>query len=195
MADGRMNRKPHLVVFAREPRIGRVKSRLGRGIGAVRATFWYRRQLAALLRRLGPPASWHCHLYITPDTARFAPHWPRGWTRRSQGSGDLGQRMRRALATAGRGPVVLIGSDIPAVRPALVRAAFRALGRAEVVVGPASDGGYWLIGVSGRRAPAPFGRVRWSSAHALDDTLAGFARGRRVARVAMLNDVDEAEDL
>ena len=60
--------------------------------------------------------------------------------------------------------------------------------------GPATDGGYWLVGYGPRRPQRPFARVRWSGEHALADTLANF-RGRRVAFLRPLDDVDTAEDL
>ena len=90
--------------------------------------------------------------------------------------------------------VVLVGSDIPGLARSDIAAAFRALGRAQAVFGPAEDGGYWLVGLGPRRPLRPFGVVRWSTAHALADTLANF-HGRRVALLRRLRDVDTAEDL
>jgi len=72
--------------------------------------------------------------------------------------------------------------------------AFRALGRANAVFGPAEDGGYWLVGLGPRRPAHPFAAVRWSSPNALEDTLANFA-GHRVCRLRTLSDVDTANDL
>jgi uncharacterized protein len=195
-----MSRREHLIVFAREPRVGAVKRRLSKGLGAVAATFWYRRQLSGLLRRLasrtgGGPATWRRHLFVTPRGARRGGIWPRGWILHAQAGGDLGERMHAALASVGTGPAVLVGSDIPDIRPRHIRAAFRALGQADVVLGPAADGGYWLIGVRGRRAPPRFGPVRWSSEHALADTIAGFSPGTKVILLETLQDVDEASDL
>ncbi|WP_198373490.1 TIGR04282 family arsenosugar biosynthesis glycosyltransferase, partial [Roseomonas rosulenta] len=109
-----------------------------------------------------------------------------------QAAGDLGARMEGAMRPH---PVaVLAGSDIPDLRPADIAAAIRALGRADAVFGPAEDGGYWLVGMGPRRPARPFAGVRWSSAHALADTLRNFA-GRRVALLRRLQDVDTAADL
>ena len=108
-----------------------------------------------------------------------------------QGGGDLGRRLRRLLATLPPGPVVVIGSDTPGITPADIASAFQALGAADAVVGPALDGGYWLIGL--RRTPRrvdPFDGVRWSTAHALADTLANL-KGRPVARLRTLEDIDD----
>ena len=184
----------HLLVFARHPRMGQVKTRLGRSLGPVTATFWYRRQLVRLLDRLGPPCPWRCHLFLTGGRPRLHPPWPDGWTLHDQGPGDLGARMHRALSTPQAGPVVLVGSDIPEITTRHVRSAFRALGRADIVLGPARDGGYWLIGISARRAPPAFGAVRWSTAHALADTMRSFGRNRRVVLLDELSDVDDAAD-
>jgi len=98
--------------------------------------------------------------------------------------------MQRLFQLLPPGPVIIVGSDIPAIGPAHIARAFRLLGRADVVLGPARDGGYWLIGM--KRIPrvlAPFASVRWSSRHALADTLVNL-EGKRVAVAAELNDVD-----
>ena len=72
-------------------------------------------------------------------------------------------------------------------------AAFRTLGSAHAAFGPAADGGYWLVAMSPRRPAHPFAAVRWSTEHALADTLANFG-GRRVALLRTLHDVDTAAD-
>jgi hypothetical protein len=177
-----------VIVFARAPRLG-VKKRLARGIGAMAALRFYRSQLAATLR-VARDARWRTVLAVTPDHARA--RWPRGIARIGQGRGDLGARMGRALARHRR--AVLVGSDIPGLSRADLAAAFRALGRADAVFGPSEDGGYWLVGYGPRRPAHPFVDVRWSSEHALSDTLANFA-GRRVALLRRLRDVDDADDL
>ena len=182
----------HLVVFAREPRLGRVKRRLAADIGAVRAWAFYRHTLAELLRRLKAPGRWQSWLAFTPDQARLpAP----GWRPLPQGPGDLGARLARVLAQLPPGPVVVVGSDAPEVGPAQIDRAFRCLGDHDWVLGPACDGGYWLIGA--RRRPAfrpPFAEVRWSGPYALSDTLANLA-GRRVGLLEELIDVDSGADL
>ena len=109
-----------------------------------------------------------------------------------QGGGDLGVRMHRAFRRFPRGRVAIIGCDIPDAGPPM-RGAFRALGNAQAAFGPAADGGYWLVALSPRRPARPFAAVRWSTEHALADTLANFA-GRRVALLRTLHDVDTAAD-
>lgn len=146
--------------------------------------------------RLGTDPRWRTYLAVTPHAALSAPCWP-AWPRiprLPQGGGDLGARMQRLFETMPPGPVVLIGSDIPAVSPAHIAAAFRALGRADAVFGPARDGGYWLVGL--KRSPgrlSPFDGVPWSTDRALAATCANLT-GHKIARVATLSDVDTADD-
>ncbi len=104
--------------------------------------------------------------------------------------------MGRLLRNLPPGPVCIIGSDIPGITRRHIARAFAALGPAEAVFGPAPDGGFWLVGMKRiARPPATLFRdVRWSSEHALSDTLATLP-GLRVAMVDELNDVDEAADL
>lgn len=180
-----------VIVFARAPRLGSVKRRLAREIGARAALRFHRATLARLLRALAADRRFKTVLAVTPD--RAAACWPCRLPRIGQGPGDLGARMGRAFRRFPR-RAVLVGSDIPDLGPADVAAAFRALGRADAAFGPALDGGYWLVAMGPRRPARPFRAVRWSTAHALADTLANF-RGRRVALLRTLRDVDTAADL
>jgi len=179
-------------VFARVPGLGTVKRRLARDIGARAALRFHRATMLALLQRLLADQRFRTVLAVTPDRARF--HLPVRVARVGQGGGDLGARMHRAMARVPTGRVVVVGCDIPDARASDVRAAFRTLGHADAVFGPAEDGGYWLVGLSPRRPAHPFATVRWSTAHALADTLVNF-RGRRVAFLRTLRDVDTAADL
>jgi rSAM/selenodomain-associated transferase 1 len=179
------------IVFARVPRLGSVKRRLARGIGDRAALRFHRATLSRLLRALGADRRFDTVQALTPDHAGFRA--PGRIRRIGQGHGDLGQRMRRALARFPHGRAAIIGSDIPAAGAADLAAAFRALGRADAVFGPAGDGGYWLVGLGPRRPARPFAGVRWSTEHALADTLENF-RHRRVARLRPLSDVDSAAE-
>jgi rSAM/selenodomain-associated transferase 1 len=180
--------KGQLVILAKAPRLGRVKSRLAADIGAVRAWGFYRNALAQLVRRLRGDPRWNCRLWVDDGAAR----WPRGVSRHRQVSGDLGQRMAHVMRSAPQGPVVIIGADIPDIRPRHIAAAFRALGSRDVVFGPADDGGYWLVGFRRRPVtPAPFAPVRWSSGHALADTTSNLGNRFSVAFCDVLGDVDD----
>ncbi len=181
---------PRLVVMVKAPLVGRVKSRLARDVGPVEAARFYRVATAALLRRLGRDRRWSTVLAVTPDRMRAAPFWPQDLPRIGQGPGNLGRRMQGVMDLLPPGPVVIIGSDIPGIRPEHIGKAFRFLGAADAVFGPAADGGYWLIGLKRRpRVPQIFGNVRWSTEHALADTLAN-CRGLNVRFLEVLEDVD-----
>lgn len=191
-----MRRRRHLVLFAREPRLGRVKGRLAADIGALEALRFYEAMLHRTLRRLsvGP---WTTRLCVTPDrfawTARRALRLPSDVHVAGQGGGDLGVRMRRALVACPPGPAVLVGTDIPGLEPAHVEAAFAVLGRHDAVFGPAEDGGFWLVGLrrSPRVPPGLFAGVRWSTGHALADAVAGIAGHGSVGFAETLADVDD----
>lgn len=187
--------KKTLVIMLKEPAAGRVKTRLGRDIGMVGAAWWFRHQVARLLRRIEDPR-WRVVLAVAPDRAMGSRAWPARFARAAQGRGDLGVRMARQLRTMPAGPVCIIGGDIPGVSRARVARAFAALGNHDVVFGPAPDGGYWLVGMKRVRAlPARvFEGVRWSSEHALADSIDSLA-GCSVALVDVLADVDRAADL
>ncbi|SEA29335.1 hypothetical protein SAMN05444370_10410 [Rubrimonas cliftonensis] len=189
-------RRPVVVIFVKLPVAGRVKTRLGRDVGMPAAAWWFRHEVARLTRRLRDPR-WRLVLAVSPDAAvNAAPRcWPAALPRTSQGRGDLGARMARALRAAGPGPAAVIGADIPDLDGRAVAHALALLRRAACVFGPSEDGGYHLVGL--RRphaAPRGFLRgVRWSGPHALADSLR--AAPRPVAFGATLADVDDAADL
>ncbi len=180
--------------MVKEPRPGRVKTRLGRDIGMTGAAWWYRHQTRRLLRRLRDPR-WSVVLAVAPDRQGLASRvWPEDLPRLPQGPGDLGDRMARMLRST-PGPTVLIGSDVPGVRTEHIVRAFRTLGRSPSVIGPAPDGGFWLVGLlhPQRSSAALFRNVRWSHPDTLADTLPTLPQP--VGYVQTLDDVDDARDL
>ena len=180
--------------MAKAPRAGRIKRRLAASVGAVSAARFYRTCLAHTLMRLGRDPRWRTLLAVSPDRDVSAPYGPRGVERVPQGNGDLAVRMQRLFRRLPPGPAIIVGSDIPAIRPSDIARAFRLLGKSDAVFGRAADGGYWLVGL--RRSPrllAPFAHVRWSGPHALADTLRNL-EGHRIAFAATLSDVDSEED-
>lgn len=192
-----------LLVFAREPVLGRVKTRLAADIGPAAALAAYRELLAlteaAVAAARMPATVWLAEAPAPPaDPARPRPEWPgRPW-RVQPAAGSLGERLAHAFADAfgaGAARVVVIGTDCPGLSAELLREAFDHLTAHDLVVGPAADGGYYLLGL---RAPHPalFANKAWSTATVLPDTLADAARlGLRVARLPTLTDVDSARDL
>jgi len=187
--------RPRLVILAKAPRLGRVKTRLASDIGHVAAWRFYRVMLFALARRMGGDPRFETLIACAPDTALFDNGvWPPGVARIAQGRGNLGERMQRVFDTLPPGPVVIIGADIPEIRPADIADAFRALGHRDAVFGPAGDGGYWLVGLKRRPVIRQiFAGVRWSGAHALADTLRNLGN-TPYAALKTLNDVDNGKD-
>ncbi|NQV79215.1 MAG: glycosyltransferase [Alphaproteobacteria bacterium] len=190
-----------LIVFARAPQYGAVKTRLARQIGAGAAWRAYQGMTAAALREVADSPLWQARLAVTPPAfARRARFWSTRSVSEPQAQGDLGQRMAVALTTASvRGPAIIVGTDIPAMTRQHVRDAFDLLARHDVVFGPAMDGGFWLVGV---RQGLPttvlahlFDGVRWSTASALEDTIRNVRHPRTLAYAATLRDVDDADDL
>ncbi len=184
--------RQHLLVMAKQPRIGRVKTRLGAGIGAMEATRAYRVMLAQTLNTLSRDPRWQTWVAVSGVHELYAGVWPQNVSLVDQGTGNLGHRMQRMFNQLPVGPVVIIGSDVPDIERADIAAAFHQLGRHDAVFGPAPDGGYWLVGQSRRRTVLQmFGNVRWSSEHALADTTANLA-GARMKLLRQLADVDDA---
>jgi rSAM/selenodomain-associated transferase 1 len=183
--------------MVKHPRPGRVKTRLAAAYGLDAACALQRAfivDLAARLAGTGWPTTWA----VSPPDAPFADIVP-GACCIGQRGRDLGARMAAATADLfadGPGPVLVLGADTPHVALDAVRAAACALeARADVVLGPATDGGYWLVGL---RAPAPalFAGVPWGTASVLDATLArARAHGLDTRFVEAAFDVDEPADV
>jgi glycosyltransferase A (GT-A) superfamily protein (DUF2064 family) len=181
--------RPTLLVFARAPAIGRGKTRLARDVGRVEAWRLYRAMSAELIRRLGRDPRWRTVVRITPDRAL----WP-GAASEPQGRGGLTPRLERALRAHARGPVAVIGTDSPEIARGHVARAFRAARRTGVALGPAEDGGFWLLAlgpVQARRVELR--NIRWSSAYALADSVA--ALGGRTELLETIADIDDGHSL
>lgn len=211
----------HLVVFAKAPAIGGAKTRLARGVGQVEAWRLYRAMTARVLRQVTGPC-WQTCLAVSPDEAagrHFPGVWPQAMARIAQGHGDLGTRQARVFGAVpdrtghvkhpqsrassskagpqGRGPVLVIGTDAPQIARADIARAFTLLRQNDAVIGPAEDGGYWLLGLNAPAPAALFKGVRWSHRETrrdLEARLIACGLGR-IAYLRMLRDVDEVEDL
>jgi len=180
--------------MVKEPRPGRVKTRLGADIGMTAAAWWFRHQTRRLIRRLIDPR-WHIILAVSPDHEGLKSRvWPDHIARLPQGVGTLGDRMARALR-ATPGPTLIIGADIPGVTRQHIAAAFKKLAQNASILGPAPDGGYWLVGLKHPQIAPPtlFKNVRWSTEHALKDTEKTLPLP--IAKTAILQDVDTVADL
>jgi len=190
-----------ILVFVRAPEAGRVKTRLAAEIGAEAALRVYRRlaeHAVAEARALGAEVALRIH--FTPaeggDDVRAwlgadAAYLP-------QVDGDLGARMRAAFEAAfaaGHPRVVIIGSDLPDLSAGVLRRALRLLDEHPAVLGPAADGGYYLLGLR-EMVPGVFDGIAWSTDGVLAATLARLAAaGCEPAMLEPLCDVDVAADL
>ncbi len=186
--------KPTLIVMAKAPRVGVGKTRLSAELG--RAEAWrINRGLQTHTLRVARDDRWRTVLCVTPDSVvrgRFSV-WPDSLARMAQGPGDLGARLARALLD--KRAVAIIGTDCPSLTRAHLVQGFAALKRKPFALGPAYDGGFWLLAArSGRAVARAMGGVRWSSAHAAADVLRNLGAAN-VALLPMLRDIDVAADL
>ncbi len=187
----RVTRQPRLVLLTRFPEPGRAKTRLIPALGAAGAAALHRRlteATLATLRATGLPVE----VWVTgapPDAFRA---WLEGAAIRPQGEGDLGARMARSLDPA---PALVVGSDLPDLALAHIAAAVRLLVEGKVALGPAEDGGYYLLGLP---APAPFlfGGMAWGTDGVLAETRRRLeTSGREYGLLPTLADLDRPEDL
>lgn len=176
-----------------------MKTRLAAAIGAEAALAVYRRLAEhTVAEALGAGAAVRAH--VTPDgAAEQAAGWlGEGPLYLPQGEGDLGARMERAFAeafAAGHGPVAIVGSDLPGLSADLLRRALALLEHHDAVVGPAEDGGYYLLALR-EPCPALFREVPWSTERVLSVTLERLREaGLGAVTLEELRDVDEVEDL
>lgn len=192
-----MQNTNHLIIFARAPVYGRVKQRLANEIGKSAALEFYHNTLTALISRLrhGP---WQLSVSVaTPGDQQHEVF--KHLKTSEQPPGDLGERMRSVLESYTSSNRIIIGSDIPGIEQEHVQRAFALLDNHDVVFGPATDGGFWLVGCS--QAQAVFesadqlfmSGVRWSGCHALADTLKTLSPDKRVATAGTLSDVDDLQ--
>lgn len=189
-----------ILIFARVPELGRVKTRLAAEIGADAALAVYMRLARHTVREalaLAPGVAIRVH--FTPPDAGDDGHWlgPEP-TYLPQAEGDLGARLGRAFRDAfreGFTRVIVIGSDLPDLTTARLRHALAQLEHNEAVLGPSHDGGYYLLGLR-RPMPEVFRDITWSTAAVFRETMERFRKvGVEPAILETLRDVDRAEDL
>ncbi len=201
---GRGNR---ICILTRFPRLGEVKTRLVPPLSAEDALALHDRMSRHTLRRaLALSATGDARVEVRTDAAfpRVAYDWlGRGFAARYQGEGDLGDRIRLAFGSAfglGAKRVVVVGSDCPRLTSAHLRDALQRLAHVDIVLGPSTDGGYYLVALraeSGKRSvPVLFTGVPWSTADVLATTIA-IAENNDLTYAVLetLPDVDLPEDL
>ena len=185
--------RPRVIIFAKAPYMGGAKTRLAAGIGKVHANRLYRAMTRTIIRRISDPR-WETVLAVTPARelrSSFGGVWPIALPRITQGLGSLTPRLLRAFSSPRI--TIIIGTDAPQIKASDIARAVKLLAHNDLVLGPADDGGFWLIGL---RGPAPkdlFDGVQWSTSSALSD-VAQNAPGR-VAYLRTLIDVDNVQAL
>ena len=193
-------KRPVLIIFAKRPQVGRVKTRLGATIGLTEAAGVYARLLYGLLLRmlaLRPQIEIRLCLASVDDMPFFQAAFPE-LTVCAQCPGDIGQRMKASLHDAlasGAPKAILIGSDAPDIDAATIEQALASLDGAPVVLGPATDGGYYLVGAI---APLPdlFTGIPWSTQDVLSETIAlADCQGVEVSLLPEMSDIDTEKDL
>ncbi|MEN3334770.1 MAG: uncharacterized protein V7641_4135 [Blastocatellia bacterium] len=191
-----------LIIFTRYPEPGRTKTRLIPALGAVGAADLHRRmteQAMATARRFATRQAVALEVRYSGGDAALMQQWLGANLRlRAQSNGDLGARMRDAFNEAfqqGCERVVIIGTDCPGITSDTLASAFAALLQNDLVLGPASDGGYYLIGLS-RAIPQLFDGILWGTDSVLRHTLQiAEAADCRYGLLERLDDVDRPEDL
>ena len=185
----------HLIVFVKTPRPGTVKTRLG--LGAAAESLAYQQLVDTVLAKLGDFPG--VELRFAPaDAEHEIRAWLRpGWSAAAQSAGDLGQRLMDAFGQAlcgGARRVVIVGSDCPYLDREDIREAWAQLKTCDLVLGPAEDGGYWLIGLR-QNQPGLFENIAWSSWSVFTETMArAKALGLKSFLLRTLSDVDTRDD-
>ena len=191
-----------MILFARYPVPGKVKTRLIPALGDEGAAALHRRLVLRTLRTahvLCQSQNVQLEIRFAGDDENEMQHWlGDGWLCRPQCEGNLGQRMAGALADSfreGSPATVIVGSDCPALTPAVLSDAFAALNANPVVFGPATDGGYYLIGLT-RLVPELFQGDAWGTETVLAESLRTLERSDiRHSLLKPLDDLDRPEDL
>ena len=186
-----------LILFYKNPELGKVKTRLAATLGEEAALAIYRllaEHTLCITRPLPVDKVVYYASHIDPSD-----QWPAGhYAKRLQQGNDLGERLLEAMGNAfanGYGSVVVIGTDCLELDETILRQAFLALENNQAVIGPAKDGGYYLLGVK-QFIPALFQNKDWSTATVFADTVKDLeARKIAFSILPVLRDVDREEDL
>lgn len=196
-----MNSRDKIIVFTRYPEPGKTKTRLIPLLGPEKAASFHKYSTELVISVVRTFAQ---DLFVTKEVCYTGgnPNLMVRWLGEDfvyalQTDGDIGVKMSRAFRQsleADMNRIVLIGTDCPALSADILRAAFHGLLRNDVVLGPATDGGYYLIGLR-RAADELFTDIEWGSSAVLAHTLQRAEKtGLSVGLVATLNDVDTPED-
>ena len=188
-----MTHKPRLIVFAKAPVFGHAKTRLAKGVGKVHAKRHYRAMTRTILRRLKDPR-WSLAIATARTNLHMrVPDWD-GVVQFPQVSGSLSPRLSAVFAS--RGTTIVIGTDSPQIRATDIADAFKHMDDKTVVFGPASDGGFWLVGLLGPAPSSLFDNIRWSHDLTLKDMERNCAaHGYKLYHLRVLTDIDDIDAL
>ena len=189
-----------LIIFSKAPDPGLVKTRLIPALGQHKATQLYRYMLEQTVLMAHSLEGIDCELHCSPDTqhpffTQLAEKYP--FKRVSQQGANLGDKMAFALQQTLKNSqqCVIIGCDCPAIDSAYIKLAFERLSSTDVVIGPASDGGYVLIGSNISHSKI-FNNINWSTAQVLHQTIKNLDLLRlNYHKLGTLSDIDTMDDL
>jgi rSAM/selenodomain-associated transferase 1 len=189
-----------LIIFIKAPRAGYVKTRIAKTIGAENAAAVYRALVLDLLENLSPAQNFDIQLMVWPPDGRdeiqdwLSVKYPI----RVQAEGDLGEKMRNAFMNGfhqGYKKIIIIGSDLPVLTSQHISTAFQELQRVDLIVGPSTDGGYYLIGLN-KPFPGLFKKISWSTSQVLHQTLNRAEKSSMTVQLLKeMRDVDDFQDL
>jgi rSAM/selenodomain-associated transferase 1 len=186
-------------IMIKYPEPGKVKTRLAKDMGNERAAHIYR-QTAELILANTVPANFSYDrivFYDPPERLKDFTAWLPGEQLALQQGADVGERMDNAirdLLKMGAKKAVITGADIPDLSDEIIETAFRKLDQVDIVIGPAKDGGYYLIGMKSRH-PAIFQDIPWSTGKVLEETMRIIEKLQlKCALITTLSDLDTADD-
>ena len=186
-----------LLIFVKNPAAGEVKTRLAATLGDKKALQIYL-QLLERTREITQALTYTKTVYYTPEIVEKDIFEIKHFQKALQSEGDLGQRMQNAFEAAfsqGYEKVCIIGSDCYELDTNILEEAFAQLEKEDVVIGPAKDGGYYLLGMRKMHAPF-FQNKKWSTSSVLSDTLNDLKKTNlSFSLLPELTDVDEEKDL
>jgi hypothetical protein len=189
--------KKVLIIFIRNPVLGKVKTRIAGALGSEEALRIYQ-ILVKKTREAVMGVRCERWLFYSDGVPESESEWPRPlFVEQRQSQGDLGKRMEEAFARvfqSGAEKAVIVGSDCPELSSIIIEQAFEALDKVDFVFGPASDGGYYLLGMKWLE-PSVFRDMAWSTERVLSQTLERVTElGNSFLLLPMLTDIDEASD-
>lgn len=196
-----MSHQNHLIIFIKNPELGKVKTRIAATVGDEKALAIYHQLLDILKKTLLPLEGVSTHLFFSERVEETEMWLGDKFQKNVQVRGDLGHKMKTAFDEVFSGcdqltsnKVVIIGSDCPEINGEILADAFRMLDTSDVVLGPTYDGGYYLLGMNAYH-PFLFDGVSWSTELVMEETLSIILSHRLTyALLPKLSDIDTEAD-